>query len=88
VIILNIQEAIRSRILELMAERDLTISELSRRAELRQSTVNSIIKGEVKSPTVQSTLLIAKAMGLSLDQFFNSPHFRNINTDDLNKKSR
>ena len=78
---MNLQDAIRTRIQELMNAQQLTVSELSRRAGLRQSTVNSIIKGDVKTPTVHSTHLIAKAMGISLHQFFLSPHFEHLENE-------
>lgn len=83
---MTMQEAIRQRMIDLMQENGLTTSELARRAGLTQSTVNGILKGSVKNPTVQSIYLIAGAMGLSLDQFFVSRYFQNIDIENLKRK--
>ena len=83
---MTMQEAIRQRIIELMQENGLTTSELARRAGLTQSTVNGILKGNVKNPTVQSIYLIADAMGLSLEEFFVRRCFKNIDTEAFRRK--
>ncbi|MBL3731658.1 helix-turn-helix transcriptional regulator [Lysinibacillus sp. HST-98] len=83
---MTMQEAIRQRMIDLMQENGLNTSELARRAGLTQSTVNGILKGSVKNPTVQSIYLIAGAMGLSLDQFFVSRYFQNIDIENLKRK--
>lgn len=83
---MTMQEAIRQRMIDLMQENGLTTSELARRAGLTQSTVNGILKGSVKNPTVQSIYLIAGAMGLSLGQFFVSHYFQNIDIENLKRK--
>lgn len=85
---MTISEAICQRIIDLMQENDLNTSELARRASLRQSTLNSILKGEVKSPTVQSIYLVSRAVGISLDQFFSSHYFKDIDLESFNKKNR
>ena len=69
-----------------MQENGLTTSKLARLAGLTQSTVNGILKGSVKNTTVQSIYLIAGAMGLSLDQFFVSRYFQNIDIENLKRK--
>ncbi|MFF5995802.1 helix-turn-helix transcriptional regulator [Lysinibacillus sp. KU-BSD001] len=74
----SMQEAIRQRIAPLMQERNLTISELARRAGLTQSTVNDIVKGKVKNPSMQAILQIADALGLSIGEFTSHPLFENI----------
>ena len=83
---MTMQEAIRQRLIDLMQENGLSVSELARRAGLPQSTLNGISKGNVKNPTVQSIYLLAKAMDLTIDQFFVSRYFENIDIESLKRK--
>lgn len=74
----TMQQAIQNRIVELMQEKQWTVSELARRASLNQSTVNYIVKVGVKNPSVQALYQIANAFGITLAQFFDSPYFEGI----------
>ena len=74
----TMQEAVRQRILPLMGEKNYSISELARRSNLRQSTVNDIVKGKVKNPSMQAMLQIAKAFNLTLGEFTTNEVFLEI----------
>lgn len=74
----TMQEAIRLRITALMNEHNYSISELARRASLTQSTVNDIVKGKVKNPSIQAIFQIAEAFSLSISEFTDHESFKEI----------
>ena len=79
----TMQEAIRQRIVALMNERNYSISELARRADLTQSTVNDIVKGKVKNPSMQAIFQIAKAFNLTIGEFTSHEVFTEIETQPM-----
>ena len=79
----TMQEAVRQRITALMNEHNYSISELARRADLTQSTVNDIVKGKVKNPSMQAIFQIAKAFNLSISQFTANEVFDEIENQPM-----
>ncbi|SOC22069.1 helix-turn-helix protein [Ureibacillus xyleni] len=75
---ITMQEAIRQRITDLMSEQNLTISQLAEKANVTQSTVNEIVKGRVKNPSVLSIYKLSSALGLELGEFYDHPLFKEI----------
>ena len=82
----TMQEAVRQRIIPLMSEQNYSISELARRSNLRQSTVNDIVKGKVKNPSMQAMLQIAKAFNLTLGEFTTHKVFLEIEDQPMKMK--
>lgn len=74
----TMQEAIRQRITTLMNEHDYSISELARRANLTQSTVNDIVKGKVKNPSMHAIYKISKAFNITMGEFITHEVFEEI----------
>ncbi len=72
------KEAIRRRIMELCAENDLTMTGLSTRCGVTQSTISNIISGRNNSTTVSTIQKICDGLGIDLPTFFDSNHFRNL----------
>lgn len=85
---ITMQEALRQRISALMTEQNLTISQLADRADITQSTVNEIIKGRVKNPSVLSIFKISSALGLELGEFYDHPLFKEIIKEPTKKPSK
>ncbi|MFB2516009.1 helix-turn-helix domain-containing protein [Lysinibacillus sp. OTC-L20] len=79
----TMQQAIQNRLIELMNEKKWTVTELARQASLNQSTVNYIVKAGVKNPSVQALYQISRAFGITLSEFFNSPHFEDITLEAM-----
>lgn len=77
------QQAIQNRLVELMHEKNWTVTELARRASLNQSTVNYIVKAGVKNPSVQALYQISAAFDITLSQFFDSPYFEDITLEAM-----
>lgn len=83
---LTMQEAVRQRILGLMKEQNLTVSALAEKANLTQSTVNEIVKGRVKNPSMLSVYKLSEALGLEFADFIQHPLFKEISKDEPLKK--
>lgn len=75
---MTIGEAVRERILELCAERDMTINKLSTISGITQSTVNNIVGGRNNSTTVSTIQKLCDGLGITIVEFFNDDLFKEI----------
>lgn len=75
---MTIGEAVRERILELCAERDMTINKLSTISGITQSTVNNIVGGRNNSTTVSTIQKLCDGLGITIVEFFNNDLFKEI----------
>ena len=75
---MNIGEAVKERILQLCQERNLSINKLSNMSGVTQSTVNNIISGRNRSATVSTIQKLCDGLGITIEEFFHSELFRNL----------
>lgn len=75
---MTIGEAVRERILELCAERDMTINKLSTISGITQSTVNNIVGGRNNSATVSTIQKLCDGLGITIVEFFDNDRFKEI----------
>ena len=75
--------AVRARILELCAQRDLSVNRLATISGVTQSTLNNIISGRNHSVTVSTVKKLCDGLDISLRSFFDAPVF-----DDLEQEIR
>lgn len=75
---LDIGEAVKQRILELCAEREISINKLCTLSGVTQSTVNNIISGRNHSATVSTIKKLCDGLGITIEDFFHSQLFRNL----------
>ena len=78
---MNLQEAIKQRILNLCDENHITINKLATLSGMTQSTVNSLITGTTKNPTVLTILRICLGLNMELQEFFNDDVFIGLDDD-------
>lgn len=78
VIPLNIGEAVKERILELCCERNLSVNKLSNMSGITQSTINNIVSGRNNSTTISTIKKICDGLGITIQDFFNSERFCNL----------
>jgi len=76
-----IGEAARLRILGLCRERNMTVNRLSGVCGLTQSTLNNIVSGRNNSATISTIKKICDGLEITIQDFFNSPIF-----DDLEQE--
>jgi transcriptional regulator with XRE-family HTH domain len=74
----NIKDAVALRILELCEKNNITINKLSTICGITQSTLNNIVRGESRNPTVSTVKKICDGLGMSLSEFFYSKVFDNL----------
>lgn len=60
---------LHKKISQLMAEKNITATDIQRTTGLNRNTVYSIIAGNSKNPSASNLQLIAKALDVSLDNF-------------------
>ena len=65
---MNIGEAVKERILELCCSM----------SGVTQSTVNNIVSGRNRSATVSTIKKLCDGLGITIEDFFNSELFRNL----------
>ena len=75
---MTVGEAVRQRIIQLCQERDISINKLSSISGVTQSTVNNIISGRNRSATVSTVKKLCDGLGISIEDFFNSELFRDL----------
>ncbi len=75
-------DIIASHILLLCRKRKITVNKLAGMSGLRQSTVESIVKGISKNPTIKTLHKIATAFNMTLAEFLDFPELNDYSFDD------
>ncbi len=70
--------AVKERILQLCDERELSVNKLCTISGVTQSTVNNITSGRNNSATVATVKKLCDGLGISLEEFFHSELFQNL----------
>ena len=75
---MTIGEAVCQRILQLCEQRNLSVNKLCTLSGVTQSTMNNNINGRNNSMTVSTLKKLCDGMGISIQEFFNSEAFCNL----------
>ena len=78
---MNLQQAVKIRILNICHERNITINGLAMLAGLSQSTVNSLIDGTSKNPKLLTILRLCLGLNINLNDFFDDPIFYELDDE-------
>ena len=70
--------AVRQRILELCAQREITVNRLATLSGVTQSTVNNIISGRNNSTTVTTIKKLCDGLDITLRDFFDTEAFDSL----------
>ena len=70
--------AVRQRILELCAQREITVNRLATLSGVTQSTVNNIISGRNNSTTVATIKKLCDGLAITLRDFFDTEAFDSL----------
>ena len=73
-----IGEAVKLRILDLCKEHEITVNKLSYICGITQSTLSNIITGRNQSTTISTIKKICDGLEITIQEFFNSPIFDNL----------
>lgn len=75
---MNIGEAVKLRIVELCAEKEITVNKLATISGLTQSTLSNIISGRNNSTTISTIKKICDGLEITIEDFFHSDLFKNL----------
>ena len=75
---MNLQEAIKYRVLEKKKKNNITINGLAMLSGMSQSTINSLIDGSSKNPKILTILRICLGLNMDLKDFFDNPIFKDL----------
>lgn len=78
---MTIGEGVRLRILELCAQRNISVNKLSGMSGITQSTLNNIVSGRNRSATISTIKKICDGLDISIREFFAGKQF-----DDLEQE--
>lgn len=72
---MNIGKAVGDRILELCKNNKITVNKLGTICGITQSTLNNIVNGGSKNPTVATVKKICDGLEITLGEFFATKEF-------------
>ena len=75
---MNVGEATLRRILELCEEHRISVNKLATLSGITQSTLNNIVSGRNNSTTVSTVKKLCDGLDITIEEFFRSPLFRNL----------
>lgn len=78
---MELQEAVKQRILELCKQKNISINKLATLAGVRQSTVNNLIDGTSKTPTLLTVLRLCLGLDMQLKEFFDDDVFKDLDDE-------
>ena len=84
---MNIGEAGKERIIELCRINNISINKLSNISGVTQSTVNNIVSGRNNSTTISTIKKLCDGLGITIEDFFHSELFRNLEQEIKQKLS-
>ncbi len=75
---MKLSNAIKQRILNLISERDITVSKLSTLAGISRSTLSKFLSGKRKYLHIEIIECICEALNITLKDFFDDPLFNDV----------
>lgn len=70
--------AVRNRILQLCAQRNITINKLATLSALPPSSVKNILYGKSKDPKLLTLKKLCDGLDITLGEFFSTPEFDSL----------
>lgn len=80
---MNTVEAVKTRILHLCEERNMSINKLATVCALPPSSIKNILYGKSQNPKLLTIKMICDGLDITLREFFSAPEF-----DDLEQEIR
>ncbi len=75
---MKLSNAIKQRILNLISEREITVSKLSTLAGISRSTLSKFLSGKRKCLHIEIIECICEALNITLKEFFDDPLFNDV----------
>ena len=78
---MNIGQAVAKRVNDLLCQHNKTQYRLAKETLISHNTMSSIVNAKNKSANITSLFQISRAFGITIDEFFNDPVFKNSTLD-------
>ena len=75
---MNISQCVAQRILELCAQRNITVNKLSTLSGVTQSTVNYIVNGKAKNIGIVTIKKLCDGLEITITEFFDTQEFKSL----------
>ena len=85
---MEISEAIKLRIEELLKQNNINAYQLSYRGGMSASVLSDCKRGKVKVPSISSIIHVCEGLDIKLKDFFDSPLFDEVEAIDRADKSK
>lgn len=70
--------AVKSRLLQLLEEKNMSIHKLAIESAVPPSTIKNILYGKSQNPGIVTIKMLCDGFGISLIEFFNDKNFFNL----------
>ena len=78
---MNIGQAVAKRVTDLLKQHDKTQYRLAKDMTVTHNTMTNIVNAKTKSVNLNTIFLMCRALGITIDDFFNDPVFKNNELD-------
>jgi transcriptional regulator with XRE-family HTH domain len=78
---ITVNQAVRFRVNELLAEKQMTLYRLEQNSGVSHSLLAWIMNDRNKNATLKTIILLAHGFGMSMNEFLNSPYFADERLD-------
>lgn len=78
---MTLNQAFSARVKEILKEKKMTQYRLEQITGLYHSTINTIMNGKIKASNFKTMAIIISALGVSIQEFFNTPLFNFANLE-------
>ncbi len=75
---MNTYQTVRNRLLQLCAEKNMSIHKLAVESAVAPSTIKNILYGKSTNPGIVTIKMLCDGMGITLVDFFDTNEFRNL----------
>lgn len=75
---MNTQQAVRNRILQLCEERNITINKLANLSAVPPSSVKNILYKKSQNPKILTIKMLCDGFGITLGEFFSTKEFSEL----------
>lgn len=79
---MNYSKIIGQRILFLCKKRKITVNKLANMSNVRQSTLDGIVRGTTKNPKLKTLHKLSIGLSMTVSEFLNFPELNDITFED------
>lgn len=85
---MDFSELIAIKILELMEEKNINVSQLSKATGIYRSTITMFLKRKNKTIRLENLLYICEALNIKLSEFFSDKRFDTCEASDWRNRNK